>query len=105
MDKILPEVDFERLDILITLALEEDLGKVGDTTSNAVIPKKTKAVAELRCKEDCVCAGLDVAKRVFKTLDPVAIWKPLVKDGDFCKTGTVLAEVSGKARALLTAER
>ena len=105
MNKILPQIDFNRVDILIKLALEEDLNGRGDTTSNAVIPENTMAAALLNCKEDCVCAGLAVAERVFKAVDRSLIWEPLAQDGDFCQSGTPLAKISGRARALLTAER
>jgi nicotinate-nucleotide pyrophosphorylase (carboxylating) len=101
----LPEIDFNRVEALIKLALEEDLGDKGDTTSNSVIPADTKATAILRCKEDCVCAGLPVAEKVFNSVCRDVEWKPLVKDGDFCPKFTALAEVSGTAQALLTGER
>jgi nicotinate-nucleotide pyrophosphorylase (carboxylating) len=105
MDKILPQIDFSRVDILIKLALEEDLNGRGDTTSIAVIPETTIAAAFLNCKEDCVCAGLAVAERVFRTVDRSLVWESLVNDGDFCPEGTALAKITGRARSLLTAER
>lgn len=103
--RALPSLDFGRVDMLISLALSEDLADVGDVTSNAVIPAETTAQAVLRCKEDCVCAGLPVAARVFAAVSPDIVWQPLVEEGEFCPKGSVLAEVSGPARALLTAER
>lgn len=105
MNKKLPEIDWKRVEELIKMALEEDLLDIGDATSNSVIPEKTIAAAALKCKEDCICAGLGVAEKVFKTVDPSIGWKPLVNDGDFCKASTVIAEMKGPARALLTAER
>ena len=105
MNKILPQIDFNRVDILIKLALEEDLNGRGDTTSSAVIPESAMAAALLNCKEDCVCAGLAVAERVFKAVDRSLAWEPLVQDGDFCQSGAPLAKISGRVRALLTAER
>lgn len=105
MDKILPQIDFSRADILIKLALEEDLNGHGDTTSIAVIPETTMAAAFLNCKEDCICAGLAVAERVFRAVDRSLIWEALVTDGDFCHAGTALAKITGRARSLLTAER
>jgi nicotinate-nucleotide pyrophosphorylase (carboxylating) len=98
-------IDFDRVDVLIDLALTEDLGGSGDTTSKAVIPEETKARAVLRCKEDLVCAGLPVAERVFRKVSPEIKWTPLAEEGEFCQAFTVLAEVSGPARSLLTAER
>lgn len=101
----LPQIDFGRVDILIKLALEEDLDGRGDATSNAVIPEATAATARLNCKEDCVCAGLAVAERVFKAVDRSLVWQPLARDGDYCVAGSPLAQVTGRARSLLTAER
>ena len=98
-------IDLERVNVLIDLALTEDLSDAGDTTSKSVIPEDTKAVAVLRCKEDLVCAGLPVAEHVFKKVCPDVKWIPLVEEGDFCKAFTPLAEVFGRAQDLLTAER
>ena len=98
-------IDLERVNVLIDLALTEDLSDVGDVTSKSVIPEDTKAVAVLRCKEDLVCAGLPVAEHVFKKVCPDVKWTPLVEEGEFCKAFTAMAEVSGKAQDLLTAER
>jgi len=98
-------IDLERVKVLIDLALTEDLSDVGDATSKSVIPEDTKAVAVLRCKEDLVCAGLPVAEQVFKKVCPDVKWTPLVKEGEFCKAFTAMAEVSGRAQDLLTAER
>ncbi len=98
-------IDLERVNVLIDLALTEDLGRLGDATSKSVIPENTKAVAVLRCKEDLICAGLPVAEHVFKKVVSDVKWTPLVEEGEFCKAFTALAEVSGCARDLLTAER
>jgi nicotinate-nucleotide pyrophosphorylase (carboxylating) len=103
--KNIPKIDHKRLEALIKLALEEDLETLGDATSLSVISENAMAVARLKCKENCVCAGLEVAKKVFKAVDENISWKPLVKDGDKCVSGTMLAEISGNAQALLTAER
>jgi nicotinate-nucleotide pyrophosphorylase (carboxylating) len=98
-------IDLERVNVLIDLALSEDLSNIGDTTSKSVIPEDTQAVAVLRCKEDLVCAGLPVAEHVFKRVCPDVEWTPLVEEGDFCKAFTPMAEVYGRAQDLLTAER
>ena len=49
-----PEIDWKRADILIQLALEEDLGDLGDTTTNSVIPADLKTTAVLIAKEDSI---------------------------------------------------
>jgi len=100
-----PEIDWKRADILIQLALEEDLGDLGDTTTNSVIPADLKTTAVLIAKEDLICAGLPVAERLFHTLDPDVVFTSMVKEGEVCPRGTVMAEISGPARVLLTGER
>ena len=103
--KNLPAIDWKRTDTLIALALEEDLGDLGDTTTNAVIPDGLITDAVFLAKEDLVCAGLPVAERLFHTLDPAVQWQALVQEGEFCPKGTLLAKVRGPARILLTGER
>lgn len=98
-------IDWKRVDILIDLALEEDLGENGDITTDSVIPADLKAKAVLLAKQDLVCAGLPVAERLFKRIAPEIEFKALVKDGDVLKKGDILAEMYGPARALLTGER
>ena len=100
-----PEIDWKRADILINLALEEDLGDLGDTTTNSVIPADLKTTAVLIAKEDLICAGLPVAERLFHTLDPDVVFTAKVKEGEACPRGTIMAEISGPARVLLTGER
>ncbi len=105
-EKIIPPIEWSRVDRLIDLALEEDLDKTGDTTTLAVVDPAMQAKAVLRCKEPgMVVAGLDVAKRVFDRLDPDAVFTVLKPDGSKCEKGDIIAEITGNAQALLTAER
>ena len=101
----IPEIDWKRTDILIQLALEEDLGDIGDATTNAVIPADLRATAVLIAKEELVCAGLPVAERLFHTLDPDIVFTSKVREGELCPRGTIMAEITGPARTLLTGER
>lgn len=98
-------LDWKRINALIKMALEEDLADRGDTTSQSVVPADLIVTAKLFCKEDCVCAGLPVAMRVFNELDHDMEWNPCVNEGDYCEAGTTLVEVKGNAQKLLTAER
>ena len=98
-------IDWKRTALLIDLALEEDLGAKGDTTSIAVIPADLNAKAQLLAKCDCVVAGLEVAKTVFLAVDNTLDFTSLVEDGANVENTAVIAEISGKAISLLTAER
>lgn len=101
----IPEIDWHRVDLLVAMALDEDLTSVGDTTTRAVIPETAQSRAVLLAKQDLVCCGLDVAKRVFHAIDGSIRWEQQIKEGDFCPKGTVLANAFGSSRSLLTAER
>ena len=101
----IPELDMQRVAALIDLALSEDLAERGDTTSKSVIPADARAFGVLYAKSDCVLAGLAVAEAVFKKLDPACEFKYIMHDGDKCPAKTVIAEITGNAVAMLTAER
>ena len=104
--KNIPEIDWKRVDTLIALAFEEDLDTLGDTTTNSVVPADSAASAVLICKEPgMIIAGLCVAERVFKTIDPALKFTWLKQEGDSCSVGERIAEISGSARSILTAER
>ncbi len=102
----IPEIDWTRVDALIELAINEDLDGAGDVTTLAVVPADKRARAVLRCKQqDMVVAGQEVAERVFARLDPLATYQVLKPDGCCCAKGEIIAEVTGSAQSLLTAER
>jgi nicotinate-nucleotide pyrophosphorylase (carboxylating) len=98
-------IDWTRTETLIELALAEDLGESGDVTSRSVIPPELVAEARIVARETVVCAGLEVAERIFRKLDPDCVWKRFAEDGDEVHPKTIIATVSGRAVALLTAER
>lgn len=89
---------------LIKLAIREDLGD-GDHTSLATIPANAQGTAKLLIKEEGIIAGIEIAKRVFKTIDGDITFKQNINDGDHVKAGDTGFEVSGKAISILSAER
>jgi nicotinate-nucleotide pyrophosphorylase (carboxylating) len=89
---------------LIEEALFEDLGP-GDITSEAVIPEEASATAEIIAKQDLVLAGILIAREVFRKLDPWVQFTPLAHDGNKVQSGSIIAQVQGKTRALLAGER
>jgi nicotinate-nucleotide pyrophosphorylase (carboxylating) len=82
--------------------LREDLGKIGDITSDALFTKQT-AHAIIISKEDCIVAGLIEARQVFKKIGATA--RSLVKDGSMVKKGTTVLEIKGPVRSILKGER
>ncbi|OGC36360.1 nicotinate-nucleotide diphosphorylase (carboxylating) [candidate division WOR-1 bacterium RIFOXYB2_FULL_48_7] len=91
-------------EFLVRLALAEDIGP-GDITTKGAIPASLKARAVIRAKEAGIIAGLPVAKAVFASLDKKIRFVPKIKDGAPVKPGTIVAELSGPARGILTGER
>jgi nicotinate-nucleotide pyrophosphorylase (carboxylating) len=89
---------------IIKNALKEDI-KAGDITTKATISKSKKAVGKFLIKADGIIAGLEIAKAVFKTVDPKIKFKINTKDGLKVKSGDIAAIVIGNAQSLLTAER
>ncbi|MCA3002669.1 MAG: carboxylating nicotinate-nucleotide diphosphorylase [Burkholderiales bacterium] len=87
----------------VTLALNEDVGP-GDLTAQLIAADK-QAVASVMTRVDGVLAGQDWFKRAFTELDPDCELFWHVKDGDAITAGQPLCEVSGNARAMLSAER
>jgi nicotinate-nucleotide pyrophosphorylase (carboxylating) len=88
----------------VRAALEEDLGGRGDLTAQ-LIPAEKAGRARVLTREDAVLAGQAWFEACFKSLDPKAqiVWQ--ARDGDRVAAGQTLCEVSGQARALLSAER
>jgi nicotinate-nucleotide pyrophosphorylase (carboxylating) len=89
---------------IVRRALAEDLGW-GDVTTEATVPSELRAKGILLVKSPCVLAGLDVAVEVFMQLDPGCTFDRKKKDGDRCQPGDVVAELTGGAAPMLTAER
>jgi nicotinate-nucleotide pyrophosphorylase (carboxylating) len=84
-------------------ALAEDLPD-GDVTSEATVPVATRARGTFVCKAPAVVCGLDVAREVFRQVGGVR-FTPRAKDGDRVAKGAAIADVSGRARAILAGER
>jgi nicotinate-nucleotide pyrophosphorylase (carboxylating) len=89
---------------LVRQALEEDIG-LGDVTTRATIDPAQRARAIILAKSRCVIAGLDVALEAFRQLDSDICIRVHQQDGSRCEAGTTVAEIEGRASALLTAER
>jgi nicotinate-nucleotide pyrophosphorylase (carboxylating) len=89
----------------VQATLAEDLGGVGDITSEAVIPAEARFEGSMNSRDEIVVAGLPVAEAFFRALDSEVEVERLAEDGERVSAGAALMRVRGKARALLTAER
>lgn len=93
------------VDAAVTAAFAEDLGLAGDLTTNAILGATWTATGVIAAREAGTVAGLPVAAAAFHHLDPAMTVKTKIADGARVEPGTVVAELSGNARAMLSAER
>ncbi|MCP4316832.1 MAG: carboxylating nicotinate-nucleotide diphosphorylase [Hyphomicrobiales bacterium] len=93
------------IDRLVRSALEEDLGRAGDITSQATIDPAANARAVISNRQDGIIAGLTFVAETFHTADPDLRVRMEKADGDPVAAGTILCRIEGNARAILSAER
>jgi nicotinate-nucleotide pyrophosphorylase (carboxylating) len=84
-------------------ALDEDVGS-GDISAE-LIESETLLETELLVREDAVLCGCQWFEEVFRQCDDSITTRWHAGDGDRITANSVVCEVSGPARGLLTAER
>jgi nicotinate-nucleotide pyrophosphorylase (carboxylating) len=91
-------------DRIIAAALQEDVHE-GDHTTLSCIP--ADAVQRARCivKDEGIIAGVALAERIFKRLDPTMQFELRIPDGSPVKYGDEPFYVYGHTQAILTGER
>jgi nicotinate-nucleotide pyrophosphorylase (carboxylating) len=89
---------------LVRAALAEDIGS-GDVTTDATVLPGQRAHGVFVAKADGILAGIDVAFETFRQLEPGVEVASSRQDGDRISDGEEFAEISGRARTLLLAER
>ncbi len=100
----MPNIHDIQLDPIIVRALEEDWGG-GDWTTDLCVPADKTANAKLVAKQDCVIAGIEVARAVFRKVDPTIEFVIKHENGAKVANGEVIAEINGNARGILKGER
>jgi nicotinate-nucleotide pyrophosphorylase (carboxylating) len=96
---MLPEVN-----LFITNALSEDIGN-GDITSLATLKKEQSGKAVFYVKEECIIAGIDLAKLICNQVDPLLMVSFTVADGDFIGKNSAIGEITGSIPSILKSER
>jgi len=74
------------IDRIINNALREDMPE-GDITSENVVSQDSTSKAVITGKEEGILAGIDVAQKVFKKIDPGVRIKKYFRDGQEIKVG------------------
>jgi nicotinate-nucleotide pyrophosphorylase (carboxylating) len=90
---------------IVRAALLEDLGRAGDITTAAIVPREATAEADIVARQPGVLAGFDAALLAFELIDPGLRIERLCADGARISRGEVVARISGGAWGLLGAER
>lgn len=90
------------VDKIIELALEED---GPDITSESIFSYNKRSEYAISSKARGLVAGVHIAEKIFKKIDPDCYFETLITDGNIVNYGTKIATVSGTTIALLKAER
>ncbi|MDR1236753.1 MAG: carboxylating nicotinate-nucleotide diphosphorylase [Propionibacteriaceae bacterium] len=90
---------------IVRLALSEDLGAVGDITTDAIIPADQAGAVALVAREPGVIAGAGCAELAWQLVDPAIQASFRVKDGERVQPGDVIGRATGPMRGLLSGER
>lgn len=89
---------------IIRKSLEEDLGS-GDITTRYLDLEPSITIAYMIAKAEGIIAGAEIARKVFKTLDPELKVTLYRKDGDPVKPGDEIMRIEGRPASILQAER
>ena len=85
-------------------ALAEDIGALGDLTA-MLVPETESGRARVVSRADGVVAGRACALETLRRVDPTVAVEWLIPDGGWLVPGSVVAEVSGPLRSILSSER
>ncbi|GAB2835958.1 nicotinate-nucleotide diphosphorylase [Ferruginibacter profundus] len=94
----------EQLNLLIKNALQEDIGD-GDHSTLASIDAAAKGKAVLKIKQDGILAGVAVAEKIFRYMQPDIVFTAYKKDGDAMTFGETAFDVEAKVHTILQCER
>ncbi|WP_224015997.1 carboxylating nicotinate-nucleotide diphosphorylase [Ferruginibacter albus] len=93
-----------QLEHLIKEALAEDIGD-GDHSTISSIDKNAVSTAVLKIKEAGILAGMSVAEKIFRQVQPDIVFTGFKKDGEAMQFGETAFEVSGLTHTILKTER
>ena len=97
-------LDSEKLESLIRIAIAEDLDGAVDVTSVATIPEEQSAVAEFWSRKPGVIAGVPIVCAVLEICG-ITDYEIKKSDGEVVSPNSLLLVARGQTRSLLLAER
>jgi len=99
------DIPWQEIDPLLDRALREDLGDIGDLTTDCTIPEDLQGRGELIVRENGIVAGLFIVGRLFEKIDERLSVDFQASDGSEVSPGDVLSVVEGTVSSILKAER
>ena len=90
---------------IVRRALEEDLGRAGDLTTDLTVPSEKSAKARVVARQAGTIAGLIAVHCAIRLIDPSVAMRVETADGTQASAGATVAVLDGRARSILTAER
>ncbi len=97
-DKVLTERIVEE-------ALKEDIGIIGDVTSNLILDDSNRSEFDIKSRQEGIISGLYLVETVFRLVDKKIAFKKFKDEGDEVEIGDILARIQGNSISILTAER
>jgi nicotinate-nucleotide pyrophosphorylase (carboxylating) len=94
----------EQLSLLIKNALAEDIGD-GDHSTLASIDAAANGKAILKIKDTGILAGVEVAEKIFRYIQPDVIFSAFKNDGETMQFGDIAFEVEARVHTILQTER
>src|SRR3984893_5210565 len=94
----------EQLALLVKAALKEDVGD-GDHSTLSCMPPDKIGRAVLKIKQEGILAGVAVAEKIFKLVQPSSIFSLFKNDGDQMQIGQKAFEIEAKVHTILKCER
>lgn len=94
----------QQLNLLITNALEEDIGS-GDHSTLSSISPDAKGRAVLKIKDEGILAGVAVAEKIFRFMQPDCNFSSGKNDGESMNYGEVAFNLEAKVHTILQCER
>lgn len=94
----------DHLDLLVQMAIQEDVGH-GDVTTLVTVDEHARGKAMVFGREPFVLSGFKAFRKVFAQIDPEVEFSRFYSDGDHVPMNEPVLSLEGRARSLLTGER
>ncbi len=100
----MPNFFDEQLKLLVQNALQEDVGD-GDHSTLACIPPEARGKAVLHIKQDGILAGMEIAEKILKMVEPDSRFTAYKQDGEVMRDGEEAFIAEATIHTILKCER